>query len=115
MFIIEFFQENDGTCPAEEFLRSLDKKMKAKVEMIMQLLEQYGNRVTEPYSKHLDDGIFEIRAAYSSNSVRILYFFYYGKRIIMTNGFVKKTQETPPQEIELAKKRRQRFLSRGGK
>ncbi|MBO4537496.1 MAG: type II toxin-antitoxin system RelE/ParE family toxin [Erysipelotrichaceae bacterium] len=115
MFVIECYQEIDGTCPVEEFMRRLDKKTKAKIEMIMDLLEEYGNGVGEPYSKYLKDGIFKIRASYNSNAVRILYFFYYGKRIIMTNGFVKKTRKTPPKEIEVAKMRRQRFLNRGGR
>ena len=36
-----------------------------------------------------------------SNITRVLYFFYIGKKIIATNGFVKKTQKTPPKELKL--------------
>ena len=43
-----------------------------------------------------------------------LYFFYVGKKIIVTNGFVKKTQKTPPSEIKLAKERRSDWLQRYG-
>ena len=43
---------------------------------------------------------------------RVLYFFYIGKRIVLTNGFIKKTQKTPPEEIALAKKYRADYLER---
>lgn len=65
-----------------------------------------------PYSKHLVDGIFEVRAKVGTNTSRILYFFVIGSRIVLTNGFIKKTQKTPKNEIELAKKYRNEFLNR---
>ena len=42
----------------------------------------------------------------------VLYFFYYEGKIIMTNGFVKKTQKTPKEEIQIAKDRRKDFIER---
>ena len=66
----------------------------------------------EPYSKHLDDGIFEIRCKVGNNITRVIYFFYYEGKIILTNGFVKKTQKTPKKEIELVKERRRDFVER---
>jgi phage-related protein len=44
-----------------------------------------------------------------------LFFFFYGKRIILTHGFVKKTQKTPQKEIEIAKEIRKNFLTRSKK
>ena len=76
------------------------------------MLEQYGNQLREPYSKSLGDGIFEIRAKVGTDITRVLYFFYYEGRIILTHGFVKKTQKTPPSEIERAKQYRKEFLER---
>ena len=74
-----------------------------KVLGIINVLEEKGNQLREPYSKHLDDGIFEIRGKVGTDITRVLYFFYYGKKIIITNGFIKKAQETPRKEIKLAK------------
>lgn len=91
---------------------SLDVKMRAKILGIIEVLEEKGNQLREPYSKHLDDGIFEIRGKVGTDITRVLYFFYYGGKIILTNGFVKKTQETPKQEIKLAKTYRKDFLER---
>ena len=86
--------------------------MRAKVLGIIDVLEEKGNQLREPYSKYLDDGIFEIRGKVGTDIIRVLYFFYYGKKIILTNGFIKKTQETPKQEIRLAKRYRSDYLER---
>lgn len=111
-FDVEFYTKKDGTKPAKDFLLSLDTKMMAKMSGMIDILEEKGNQLREPYSKHLTDGIFEIRAKVSSDITRILYFFYYEGRIILTNGFVKKSQETPKQEIITAKKYRKDFIER---
>lgn len=110
MFDVEYFKEDDGSYPVEDFILSLDIKMRAKVFRTLELLEYKGNYLREPFSKHLSDGIFELRVKQSSNIVRVLYFFVVGKRIILTNGFVKKTQKTPQVEIDIAKKRRDKFM-----
>ena len=78
----------------------------------IETLQNNGNDLREPYSKYIDDGIFELRAKVGSDISRVLYFFFTGKRVVLTNGFVKKTQKTPAKEIELAKKYRKDFLLR---
>lgn len=111
-FDVAYFEKEDGTFPAEEFILSQDNKMRAKIFRLLELLEQKGNTLREPYSKSLDDGIFEIRAKQGNNITRVLYFFYIGNKIILTNGFVKKSQKTPPSEIALAKKYRAEYERR---
>ena len=101
-FKAEFYKTKDGSKPAREFILSQETKMKAKLFGLVDMLEQYGNQLREPYSKSLGDGIFEIRAKVGTDITRVLYFFYYEGRIILTNGFVKKTQETPSSEIKKA-------------
>lgn len=115
-FKAEFYENESGTKPAKEFILSQDIKMKTKLFGLVDILEQYGNQLRGPYSKYLEDGIFELRAKVGSDISRVLYFFYYEGRIIITNGFVKKTQKTPPSEIKKAKQCRKDFLERyGGK
>ena len=114
-FEVIFYEKENGDCPVEDFLLSLDMKMKAKMVGLLELLEEYGNQLRGPYSKHLDDGIFEIRCKVGSNITRVLYFFYYEGKIILTNGFVKKTQKTPPEQIKMAKEFRADYKERMGK
>ena len=105
-FEAEFYERENGEQPAREFLLSLDKKMRAKMLMIIGVLQDNGNELREPYSKHLSEGIFELRAKVGSDISRVLYFFYIDQHIILTNGLVKKTQKTTQQEIEKEKKYR---------
>lgn len=114
MFNVEFYERENGDIPVEKFLNSLDIKMRNKILMILNVLQEKGNQLREPYSKHLEDGIFEVRGKVRSDISRVLYFFYYNGKIIVTNGFVKKTQKTPRKEIELAKKYRKEYLERLG-
>ena len=109
-FEIRFYEKADGTRPAEEFLNALDKPMRIKMVKMISLLGELGFNLREPYSKPIDDGIFELRAQVGNNISRILYFFVIGKRVILINGFIKKTQKTPQKEIELAKKYRKDYL-----
>ncbi len=111
-FEVIFYEKENGDCPVQEFLDSLNIKMRAKVLQTIKLLEANGYKLRKPYSEHLEDGIFELRTKFGTDITRVLYFFFIGQRVILTNGFVKKTQKTPPPEIELAKKRRTDFLSR---
>ena len=114
LFEIEFYQLSNGREPAKEFLMGLEVKIRAKMADTISLLQDNGYELREPYSKHLADGIFELRAKVGSDATRVLYFFYVDRRIILTNGFVKKTQKTPVGEIEKAKRYRTDFLKRHG-
>ncbi len=105
-FNVVFYEKEDGSKPAEEYLYSISPKMVARIHKIIGMLEQYGGQVRMPYSEYLDAGIFQIRAQQEGNISRVLYFFTDGQKIILTNGFTKKTPKTPPAEIELAKKYR---------
>jgi phage-related protein len=106
-FEVEFYETTDGDKPAKDFLISLDNKMRAKMASMISLLQENGYNLREPYSKHLSEGIFELRAKVGSDITRVMYFFYIDRRVILTNGFVKKTKKTPLKELEKAKKYRQ--------
>ena len=107
-----FYDLADGSEPAKDFLLSLDVKMRAKMFRTIDLLAENGSDLREPYSKALEDGIFELRAKVGSDISRVLYFFVVGKKIILTNGFIKKTQKTPTSEKDKAKRYRAEYLAR---
>lgn len=113
-FSVQFYEKSNGETPVEDFLLSLDDKMRAKIVGLLEILQDHGNMLREPYSKHLSDGIFELRCKVGSNISRVLYFFYFDGKIIVTNGFIKKTQKTPSVEITLAKRYRADYIERYG-
>ncbi len=102
-FTVEFYEDTDGDKPVEEFLLSLDVKMRAKLLGILEILQEKGNLLRESYSKHLEDGIFEIRGKVGTDISRVLYFFFYDRKIILTNGFIKKSQKTPKRKFRWLK------------
>lgn len=107
-----FLCKKDGTVPVQDFIEALDEKMQAKIVQIINLAAEKGAQLREPYSKHLEDGIFELRAKVGTDISRVLYFFVVGQKIVLTNGFIKKTQRTPPTEVERAKAYRADYLRR---
>lgn len=111
-FDVLFYEKEDGSEPAKEFLNSLDKKMLAKMTRTIAVLQTNGSSLREPYSKSLEGGIFELRAKVGSDISRVLYFFFIDQQIILTNGFIKKTNRTPIREIEKANKYRADYLTR---
>jgi len=111
-FEVKFYEKENGDQPAKEFLLGLDIKMRAKMLNTIAILADNGYELREPYSKHLSEGIFELRAKVGTDITRVLYFFYVDKHIILTNGFIKKKQKTPPSEIDKAKKYRADYLQR---
>ena len=120
---VDFFIRENGDCPVKEFLLSLDKKMRAKLLAMTQLMpdalmatgacsREEPQPKFSPPTMHLEDGIFELRAKQGSDITRVLYFFFVGKKIVLTNGFTKKTQKTPRAEIATAKKYRAEYIER---
>jgi phage-related protein len=99
---LEFYRKENGEKPAEEFLRSLDHKMRAKALGDLEILRDMGHRLREPYSRHLGNGVFELRTRIAKDTIRVFYFFFAGDKVVLTNGFVKKSQKTPRREIDKA-------------
>jgi phage-related protein len=104
MFDVQYYELPSGEKPVEQFVDSLDLKMRVKALGSIDILADFGNTLREPYSKSLGDGLFELRVKFASDITRIFYVFIVGNKIILTNGFVKKTKKTPPEEIALAMK-----------
>ena len=111
-YTIVFYSKENGEEPAKSFIQKLEPKMQAKLIRILDLLQANGPNIGLPYSKYLQNGIFEIRVQQGNDIARILYFFVINRKIILTNGFIKKTQKTPKNEIMLAKKYRSDYERR---
>ena len=112
MFEIEFYDKDDETSPVKDFINGLPSKMQAKILRLIDLLEVNGNELREPYSKPLSGGLFELRCKQGTDITRIIYFFYIDKKIVLTNGFVKKKDKTPKSELNKAVKYKKDYIRR---
>ena len=111
---IIFYRTVEGKCPVEEFLDSLPGKVAQKIIWVLRLLEDL-DFVPSFYLKKLigTEDIWECRIQFGSNAYRIFCFFS-DNSVVLTHGFVKKSQKTPVHEIEKAESYRRDFLKRRG-
>ncbi|MFH1245385.1 MAG: type II toxin-antitoxin system RelE/ParE family toxin [Candidatus Omnitrophota bacterium] len=108
MYEVEFYKDRKGRCLTIEFLDGLETKKRAKVARWIDKLEKEGPDLPRPYADILRGKIRELRVGFGSNEYRFLYFFF-GKRIIITHGFLKKTDRVTEGEIERAERMMQDF------
>jgi phage-related protein len=92
--------------PTRQFIGSLDDKAAARIDAFIERLRVYGNRLHGKFVKKLTDDIFELRVKQFDRIFRILFFYQPGTLIVITSGFQKKTQATPPGEIMRAEQLR---------
>lgn len=113
MRTVNFYRTESGKSPVEDFLDSLSGKQAQKVIWVLRLVEEL-DVVPRKYLKKLvnTDDIWEVRVQFGGNIFRLLGFFDGKTLMILTNGFSKKSQKTPRQEIELATRRKNEYLSR---
>ena len=110
---IQFYRSDNGKCPVEEFLDSLNSKQAQKITWVLQLVEEI-NVVPQTYLKKLTntDGIWEVRAQVGGDIFRLLGFFDGDNLVVLNHGFQKKTQKTPAKEIKVAENRKKDYLRR---
>ncbi len=101
MWIVETL---DTAVDAE--IKALPSDQRAKFFWIAKLIQEHGlERVREPYVKHLEKGLWEIRMKGRDGISRALYVVAKPKRVVVVRVFIKKTQKTPRKELKLALKR----------
>jgi phage-related protein len=89
-------------------IEALPADMQARFRRIVELIQTAGlDRVREPYVKHLDGKLWEMRMSGRDGIARAIYVTATGQRAVVVRAFVKKTQKTPTGELEIARKRAQ--------
>jgi phage-related protein len=97
---------------AAEEVDALPIDMKAKLVRIMEFVKSDGlAQLREPYVKHIQDKLWEIRLSGKAGIARSLYVTASGKRVVIVRTFIKKTEKTPKQEIKLALERAKGVLA----
>src|SRR5687767_9815334 len=92
------YQEDDGSVPLLEWLRSLPEKALTKCRIRIERLANLGNELRRPESDYLRDGIYELRVGLRGINYRILYFFHERSAVVLTHGLTKERM-VPPKEI----------------
>lgn len=117
MYTVEFYETADGKSELWDFLENLRVKASSnkdariqykQISLYIQLLQDNGTRLNENITKHLEDGIWELRPG----SNRVFYFFFENDTFVLLHHFRKKSQKTPKREIEKAKSERADYLIR---
>ncbi len=117
MFNIEFYEKSNGESEIWEFLENLriksatskDARIQYKqITLQIELLQNNGTALPSNITKHIEDGIWELRPGNN----RVFYFFFKNDTYVLLHPFRKKTQKTPKREIEKAKAERADYLSK---
>ena len=91
---------------AREELAALPADMRARFARIVELLCDHGlENVREPYVKHLEGKLWEMRLSGRVGIARSIYVTSSGKRIVVLRTFIKRTEKTPRRELEIARER----------
>lgn len=110
MWIIEFYEDQNGNCPTQEFLDGLNnqKELPYAIRHI-NLLKELGNNLRRPHADYLENGIYELRIPVQRKQYRILYFYFYQDKIILSHG-LRKEDKVPKANIDKALKHKEEYF-----
>jgi phage-related protein len=118
LYSVRFFKDKYGKKPVLEYLKELlkkkdkDSRIKAnKIRDYIRILKENGIAAGEPYIKHIDGDIWELRPLRD----RIFFAKWTGESFVIISHFIKKTQKTPQREIEKAKRLLSEYKERSNK
>lgn len=106
-FEVIFYKENSGRSPINEFLLELSKSNLKLVLKTKEAIEKLRNKDyhKEPFSKHIELGLWELRVKSGTDILRIFYTYEKGRIIILLHIFIKKKQKISINELIIARKR----------
>jgi phage-related protein len=111
----DWIRRKDDTSEFEDFVAGLPDKDAAKLLSVIHNIEEQGLLVAAKmqWVKKFDGGLAEVRSAQGGNIQRAIYFHDAGDRYLITHGFTKKTQKTPPGQLEHARDMMRRYMEGG--
>lgn len=89
----------------EDQLLNMPPKIQARMIKLLELMEKHGGNLGPPHTKPMGDGLFEIRAKAQEGIGRSLFCYLKGKHVYVLHAFIKKSQKTPKNELNLARNR----------
>lgn len=112
MYRALFYEDPRGEMPVRTFIESLNPKSQQKVLNWLDFLQQKGPDLRRPYADKVRDKLYELRVRFGSDNVRILYFFFGVRVVVLLHGFRKKDRKIDPKHLMIAEKRRIDFITR---
>lgn len=106
---VVFYRTSGGTEPVIEWLRGLPSADRRAIGVDLATV-QFGWPIGMPLCRPLGQGLWEVRSALPSRRIARLLFFVHAERIGVVHGFIKKTQKTPADDLELARRRMKEML-----
>jgi phage-related protein len=101
---VRFYRSSTGREPVLEWLRSLDREDRRTIGLDLMRV-QFGWPIGMPLVRSLKDGLWEVRSSLPSQKIARLILCFHQQTLVVLHGFIKKTQKTPSEELELAKRR----------
>ncbi len=115
-WIVEFYKTDSGDIPVRDFLMTMNSKMRAKAFSEIELLQNHGPNLREPYVKPIKGdeyrGLYELRVKFASDITRIFYFSFNKEVYVLLHGFAKKSEKTPKRELDRAKRYKKDYETR---
>ena len=112
---VTFYKTVDGKCPVTDFIDSQPAKVAQKIVWVLKVIQELEKIPKTYFKKIINTDFYEVRIEISGNIYRLLGFFHNGNIVILTNGFQKKTQKTPKNELDICEERMKDFIKRGNK
>ena len=105
-----FYLTENGNNPVRDWILEFSDDDKRAIGIAIQKVE-FGWPIGMPYSRKLDNDIWEVRVNISAARIARVLFTLIGDEMVLLHGFVKKTQQTPKQDLELARNRKKELYS----
>jgi len=106
IYTIEYFNKR-----VKDEIESWPVGILADFARITELVMEFGPQIRMPHSRAMGAGLFEMRPKGKEGTWRVFYCFIIDQRVVILHAFIKKTQETPEQDLKIARKRKKEVLN----
>lgn len=108
--IVNFYKSEKGNEPVREWLKSLSKEDKTIIGEDIKTVD-YGWPLGMPLVRKMDTDLWEVRIDLTKKEIARIFFTVIGNIMVLLHGFIKKSQQTPANDLKIAKERRDRVLN----
>lgn len=109
---VVFYKDKNGEEPVKDFILGESVQARAEIIHVLNMLSRYNIMLGMPYVKKVNkSGLRELRIRHTSDSYRIFFFAYIGRRFVLLHAFKKKTEKLPRKDIDIAIRRMADYIT----